>query len=79
MENNRLPSLKPKEVIRILKRLGFHTFRQKGSHIIMIREGDNVHQPVIPYHNKDLKKGTLKSIIRQIGLTIGEFNQLRKK
>ncbi|MDA2921293.1 type II toxin-antitoxin system HicA family toxin [Desulfobacterota bacterium AH_259_B03_O07] len=31
---------------------------------------------VLPYHNKDLKKGTLRSIIKQVGLSIAEFIDL---
>jgi len=31
---------------------------------------------VLPYHNKDLKKGTLPSILKQAGLSIDEFIDL---
>jgi predicted RNA binding protein YcfA (HicA-like mRNA interferase family) len=31
---------------------------------------------VLPYHNNDLKKGTLRSILKQAGLSIGEFIDL---
>ncbi len=77
--SNRIPTLKPKEVIRIFKKLGFYTKRKKGSHVIMVRDDDSVHQPVIPLHRKDLTRATLRSIIRQAGLTLEEFNQLRRK
>lgn len=71
--------MKPREVIKILEHLGFYKFRQKGSHIIMIKDNNKYYQPVIPIHNKDLKKGTLLSIIRQSGLTKVEFFNLKKK
>lgn len=74
----KLPLLKPKDVIKILEKLGFYKFRQKGSHLIMIKDDNEVYQPVIPIHNKDLKKGTLLSIIRQSGLTKTEFLRLKK-
>ncbi|HBB56755.1 TPA: hypothetical protein DEW47_01295 [Patescibacteria group bacterium] len=32
----KLPSLKAKDVVRILKKLGFEEDRQKGSHLILI-------------------------------------------
>lgn len=75
----KLPSMKPKNVIKILESLGFYQYRQRGSHVIMIKDDSTVYQPVIPLHNKDLKKGTLLSIIRQSGLTKTEFLSLRKK
>ena len=76
---DKLPSIKPKDMIKILEKLGFYKFRQKGSHIIMIKDDNEVFQPVIPMHSKELKKGTLLSIIRQTGLTKNEFLELRKK
>ncbi len=72
-----LPSLKPKEIIKILEKLGYKKHRQKGSHLIMVKDGSS-HQPVIPMHNKDLKRGTLQSIIKQLGLTTEEFIRLLK-
>ena len=30
----------------------------------------------IPYHNVDLKKGTLNSILKLAGLTVEELNEL---
>jgi len=30
----------------------------------------------VPIHNKDLKKGTLRSIIKETGLTVKEFMDL---
>lgn len=60
----KLPILRPKELVRSLKKLGFIEHRQKGSHLIMINEIRNK-QLVIPIHNKPLKKGTLAAILRQ--------------
>lgn len=67
-----LPTLKPEELIRILEKFGYQRHRQKGSHLIMIKEGSYYH-PVIPLHNSDIKKGTLRAIIRQTGMTIEQF------
>lgn len=75
----KLPVMKPKDVIKILEKLGFYQYRQKGSHLIMVRDDVKNYQPVIPLHNKELKKGTLLSIIRQSGLTKAEFLSLRNK
>ena len=69
----KLPALKPKRVIKTLERYGFKIRRITGSHYILKKEGQIV---TVPYHNKDLKRGTLVSIINQAGFTIEEFLDL---
>jgi predicted RNA binding protein YcfA (HicA-like mRNA interferase family) len=69
----KLPSLKSKEVIKVLEKLGFVFVRQKGSHRIYVKGSIGI---TIPYHTKDLKKGTLKAIIKQVGLSVEEFLKL---
>jgi predicted RNA binding protein YcfA (HicA-like mRNA interferase family) len=61
------------EVCRILKSHGFRRVRQKGSHAIMQMEteGSTITVPV-PLH-RELKIGTLQSIIRQSGLGRAPF------
>jgi predicted RNA binding protein YcfA (HicA-like mRNA interferase family) len=68
-----LPALKPKIVIKALERDGFQVRRITGSHYILKKGGQIV---AVPYHNKDLKRGTLASIISQAGFTIEEFLDL---
>ncbi|MBM3143059.1 MAG: type II toxin-antitoxin system HicA family toxin [Chloroflexi bacterium] len=67
-----LPSLKPREVVEALERVGFSIKRQTGSHIILYKSG--LRRPLsIPVHPKDLPKGTIRAIIRQANLTVEEF------
>ena len=68
----KLPVIKPKELVKVLKKLGFVEYRQKGSHLIMVLEIKNK-QVVIPMHNKPLKKGTLASILRQADVSVDEI------
>lgn len=69
----RLPALTPRKVIAALKRAGFFVHHTTGSHRAL-RHTDNTRLRVtVPYHNKDLKLGTLRSIIRQAGMTPEEF------
>lgn len=72
----KIPALKPKAVIKILERAGFIFVRQKGSHRIYLKNNRTI---TIPYHNKDLRKGTLKAIIKQSGLTLEKFLDLKNK
>ena len=51
------------EAARALKRAGFETLRQTGSHLIMRNDGRTV---VVPQH-KPIKPGTLKGVIEQAG------------
>lgn len=56
-----------KEMIKLLKKNGFESVSQKGSHIKMVNQetGKTV---IIPYHSKDLKKGMEQAILKQAGL-----------
>ena len=56
------------EMCRLLEGHGFVEIRQRGSHRIMqVRTGGSSRTIPVPMH-KDLKPGTLASIIRQSGL-----------
>ncbi len=68
--SKQFPALKPKETEKILLKIGFVFHRQKGSHKIYVKDDYLV---VVPMHNKDLKKGTLLSIIKATGLSVEEF------
>ena len=67
-----LPSLSGKEVVRVFEGVGWRIARQKGSHIIMTKEGEMATLSV-PDH-KEIAKGTLRSLVRSAGLTVDEFS-----
>jgi predicted RNA binding protein YcfA (HicA-like mRNA interferase family) len=71
----KLPSFKPRQLIRKFEKAGYVIDRQKGSHVILDnhKEGKRL---TIPLHVKDLPKGTLNSIVKQSGLTREEFLKL---
>ncbi len=69
-----LPKISGRECVRVLEKAGFYFKRQHGSHIILRRD-DPYSQTVVPDH-KELDRGTLRSIIRQAGMSIEEFNRL---
>jgi len=69
-----IPVLKPKDVITILKRLGFVQVRSKGSHR-QFRHPDG-RGTTVPFHTgRDLSPILLRQITKDIGLTIDEFLQ----
>ncbi|HLT23637.1 MAG TPA: type II toxin-antitoxin system HicA family toxin [Ignavibacteria bacterium] len=62
-----IPSFTPKELIKIIEKLGFKLLRQKGSHQIFYNEVSK-RKVVIPMHNKDIPKGTFNEILKQAGI-----------
>ena len=60
----------------MFERVGFEIRRRRGSHIILVRTGTPVTLSV-PDH-QELKRGTLRALIRQAGLTVDEFSGLLK-
>jgi len=72
-----LPSLKPIDVIRKLRKAGFMFDRHaKGSHEIWYNPTTH-RRTVVPNHpRRDIPKGTLRAIIKEAGLTIEEFSRL---
>ena len=68
---SKLPVISGADCIKALEKTGFVVYRQRGSHITVIRK-DPPAQTTIPNH-KDLDRGTLRAIIRQAGLTVDEF------
>ena len=74
----RLPSLKPREVIGALEKAGWYVHRQKGGHLIMHNVG-SANIIVIPMHTRDLPKGTLRGIVEDAGLTVAGFIELLRQ
>ena len=72
----KLPVVSPKRLIRALVRGGFFFQHQRGSHRYYIHPDRPTKIVTIPYHNKDLKKGTLKSILRQAELSVDDLIKL---
>ena len=73
---DRLPALTAKDVIRALERAGFVVARTSGSHCRLIHKTDPARSVTVSVHAGDLKRGTLRAIIAQAGLTVPEFISL---
>lgn len=72
-----LPQLSGRETVLAFELLGWKVVRQKGSHIILIKDGQ-IATLSVPDH-KQVAKGTLRSLIRSAGLTVSEFLDALKK
>jgi predicted RNA binding protein YcfA (HicA-like mRNA interferase family) len=71
----RLPVVSGAEVVAVavLAKAGFAKVAQRGSHVKLRRDDRTV---IVPLHDT-LASGTLRSILRQAGLTVGQFDELR--
>ncbi|MGH8013624.1 MAG: type II toxin-antitoxin system HicA family toxin [Candidatus Binataceae bacterium] len=61
------------DCVRALLKLGYRDARQKGSHVRLVCEGRN--SVTVPPHNT-LDRGTLRSIIRTVDISVEEFMKL---
>jgi predicted RNA binding protein YcfA (HicA-like mRNA interferase family) len=71
-----LPVVTPRRLIRALERAGFFVHHVKGSHHYLKHPDNPALRVSVPFHAKDLKRGTLRSILRQTGLTIEQLVSL---
>jgi len=72
-----LRELSYREITRRLTRLGFRFYRQgKGSHELWVRDTDGKVIPLPHYKGKKIRKGTVRAIIREIGVNVEEFIEM---
>lgn len=67
----RLPLVSGKEAVHTFQRTGWSVSRREGSHIILTKVGSSVTLSV-PDH-RELRRGTLRSLIRHAEMTVDEF------
>lgn len=66
-----IPILGGSRVVRVFESLGWHVARRRGSHIIMVKEGE-IATLSVPNH-RQVAKGTLRGLIRSANLTVDQF------
>ncbi len=72
---SQIPRISGRETVKALKKLGYEFDRQRGSHIILRQNEYPFRRIVVPDH-REVAKGTLRGIIKQVGLTVDEFKDL---
>ena len=74
--SDKIPALNARQLIRVLKKIGFIEDRQKGSHLILTHPQRKT-RTVVPVHSgKTIKKPLLRGIIGDTKLSIEEFLKL---
>jgi predicted RNA binding protein YcfA (HicA-like mRNA interferase family) len=71
-----LPVVRPRQLIRALERAGFFVHHIRGSHYYLRHPDRPGVLVTVPYHSRDLKRGTLRAILRQAALTPDELRRL---
>lgn len=69
----RLPRISGANAVKAFGKLGFCEVRQRGSHVIL-KKDDHPLLLSVPMHDK-LKSGTLRTLIRDAGVTVEEFRK----
>ncbi|MDP3763638.1 MAG: type II toxin-antitoxin system HicA family toxin [bacterium] len=74
----KLPVVKASKLLKILNKLGFYQYHQTGSHVQLKHK--NGRRITVPYHpQQEIRRGTLRAIIRDLEITVEEFIQAMKK
>ena len=72
-----IPLLNGRKVVRVFEQLGWQVVRQRGSHIIMVKDG-HIATLSIPDH-KEVARGTLRRLINVAKITVGDFVKASEK
>jgi len=72
---SKLPVVSGQELCSAFKKIGYLVDHQTGSHIILRNEKPPHRRLTVPNH-QEVAKGTLRSILRQAGLTVEELISL---
>ena len=70
---SRLGSYRGEDVVKAFQRAGWEITRVRSSHIILEKEGVIATLSVPVHKGKNVKRGTLRDLIKDAELTIEEF------
>jgi predicted RNA binding protein YcfA (HicA-like mRNA interferase family) len=71
------PDVNSNQIIKIVEKLGFNFIRQTGSSHAIYRRTSDGRRTTIPIHSKkSLKRKTIKSICKDVGITLEELRNL---
>jgi predicted RNA binding protein YcfA (HicA-like mRNA interferase family) len=70
---SRLGSYSGESVVRAFKRAGWRASRQRSSHVILEKDGYEATLSVPVHKGRDVKRGTLRDLIRDAKMSEEEF------
>lgn len=73
--SERLPAVKPQQLIQVLEGRGWQLIRTRGSHYVF-KHQDFPNRIVVPVHGRELKRGILSAILKDAGISREELRRL---
>jgi predicted RNA binding protein YcfA (HicA-like mRNA interferase family) len=67
----KLPVISGSEAVKAFQRAGWRVDRRRGSHIVLLKAG-HIASLSVPQH-RELAPGTLRSLVRNAGMTVDEL------
>lgn len=71
----KLPVISGDELVRALGKLGYYVDRTRGSHMNLRCQG---RPPLVVPRHRELDRGTLRTILRNAGISADELSELLK-
>ncbi|MDE0684339.1 MAG: type II toxin-antitoxin system HicA family toxin [Candidatus Poribacteria bacterium] len=65
-----------RQIKRKLEKAGFVIVHQRGSHVKFVCESEDETRTVVVPNHREVRVGTLRTILRHAGLTPDEFDRL---
>ncbi|MBI4366152.1 MAG: type II toxin-antitoxin system HicA family toxin [Deltaproteobacteria bacterium] len=72
---SKLPVVSGQDALKAFRKIGYDLDHQTGSHLILRMTHPPFRRLTVPNH-RELAKGTLRSLIREAGLTVEAFTAL---
>ena len=73
---SKLPSVSSKRLIQVLYKVGFSRHQETGSSHLVFSHADGRRTTVPRHGSRDIPKGTLRAILRDINISPEEFAKL---
>lgn len=75
----KLPVVKDRELIRVLLKIGFTQHKERGTAHLVFAHPDGRRTTVARHSGKDIPRGTLRAVLRDIRVSPKEFAELLKR
>jgi len=72
---SKLPVVSGQDLVKALAKIGYEFDHQRGSHIVLRQTFEPFRRVTIPNH-REIAKGTLRKIIREVGLSVDDLHDL---
>lgn len=74
--NQRLPAITGHDLVRALQKVGWEVSHVRGSHWQLLQSSTGKRATVPVHAGKDLKRGLVVGVLKEVGLTQDELREL---